>query len=329
MHGRRKSGDQMSCQRFTQREAHPLLRPVLAAGIALFLGAGCASAADLTTTTDNTPPLVDPTLPPSNALEDYFLHWFDRVHEAQATQPHWMTPIATVTPRLEEEIRYDQYFEQLGNGAQVTTFDSGKGLELIPTTTNEVLINAAPYEQRSLKSPASGWGDWNFLTIKQRIISAPEDKGNYIVTAFLGVQAPIGAPAFTNKAWVITPTLAGGKGWGDFDIQATMGVPIPTEYESTIGTSLVTNVTLQYHFLEYFWPELEFNDTYWFDGERAGLNQLFITPGIVFGRFELVGQLKGIIGVGYQFAVSPELRMEPALTPTYDHAWLLTSRIAF
>jgi hypothetical protein len=44
----------------------------------------------------------------------------------------------------------------------------------------------------------------------------------------------------------------------------------------------------QYHFLEYFWPELEFNDTYWFDGtQRAHRNQLFLTPGIVFGRFAL------------------------------------------
>ena len=41
----------------------------------------------------------------TDPITDYFLHWFDRAEEAQATQPHWMTPITTVTPRLEQEYR--------------------------------------------------------------------------------------------------------------------------------------------------------------------------------------------------------------------------------
>jgi hypothetical protein len=60
----------------------------------------------------------------------------------------------------------------------------------------------------------------------------------------LGLSGADARLAITNKAWVITPTLAGGKGIGDFDIQATVGVPVPTAFESTIGTSLVTNVAL-------------------------------------------------------------------------------------
>lgn len=300
----------------------------LGAAAAIAAGTAAAQAADLP---DNTAPPIFTNASPTDPITDYFLHWQDRVHEAQATQPHWMTPIATVTPRLEQEIRFDTQFQQLGTGGQLTNIDGGKGLELIPTTMNEILINAPAYEERSIKSPAHGFADWNFLTIKQRILSAPEDKGNYIFTAFLGVQAPMLASPFTSKAWVITPTLAGGKGWGDFDIQATVGAPIPTSHESIIGTSLVTNVAFQYHFLEYFWPELEFNDTYWFDGlQRAHRNQLFLTPGIVFGRFALGNGLKGIIGVGYQFALDPQPPvLTPALTPTYDHAVILTSRLAF
>ncbi|QXX73865.1 hypothetical protein MHY1_00666 [Methylovirgula sp. HY1] len=302
----------------------------LAIGIAFILGIGAAAAADLPDAGDGTPPVVDPTLPPTTSLESYFAHWQDRVREAQATQPHWMTPLVTVTPRLEQEIRYDQYFQRTATGADVDNFDSGKGLELIPTTTEEILINAPPWQQRTIIKPVSGFGDWPFLTIKQRIISAPEDQGNYIVTAFLGFQAPIGAPAFTNGAYVITPTIAGGKGWGDFDIQATMGVPIPTAYESAIGTALVTNVALQYHIFKYFWPEVEFNDTYWFDGMRGGENQLFITPGVIVGRFPIGGTAKLIFGLGYQFAVTPSpVVFDPALTPTYNHAWLLTARMAF
>src|SRR5438477_5012549 len=29
---------------------------------------------------------------------------------AKESQPHWMTPVVTVTPRLEQEFRYDQFF---------------------------------------------------------------------------------------------------------------------------------------------------------------------------------------------------------------------------
>lgn len=302
---------------------------ILAIGIAFLLGANCALAADLPDTKDGTPLVADPTLPPTISLADYFAHWEDRVREAQATQPHWMTPLVTVTPRLEQEIRYDQYFEHNAQGSDIDNFDSGKGLELIPTTTNEVLINAPPWQQRTIIKPASGFGDWPVLTVKQRIISAPEDQGNYIVTAFLGFQAPIGVPAFTNGAYMVTPTLAGGKGWGDFDVQATMGVPIPTAYESAIGMSLVTNVAFQYHIFEYFWPEVEVNDTYWFDGERAGYNQLFITPGVIVGRFPIGGTAKLIFGIGYQFAVTPTPVLIDPVTPIYNHAWLLTSRMAF
>jgi hypothetical protein len=308
--------------------ASRMARPVLVLGMGMAaMGLAAPALATDIFTEDPLPTFAGPT---DNPIEYYFLHWYDRVREAQATQPHWMTPLATVTPRLEEEIRYDQSFQQLGSGAEVTNFDGGKGLELIPTTMNEVLINAPNYEERYVKSPAYGFSDWKFLTIKQRIVSEPEDKGNYIVTTFLGVQAPMLGSPFTNKSWLITPTLAGGKGWGDFDIQATTGVAIPTAYQSTIGTSLITNVAFQYHFREYFWPEVELNNTYWFGGERADLDQLFVTPGIIFGRFAIGNNLKAIFGFGYQVAVTPTpIITKPALTPTYDHAWLLTSRIAF
>ncbi len=272
-------------------------------------------------------PATDFWSDPSSWLEDYLAHWYDRVDQAQASQPHWITPLATVTPRLEEEFRYDQLFEHLGNGANLYNFDGGKGLELIPTTTNEVIFNLPPYLDRTEVEQAHGLGDWPFFLVKQRLLSANEENGNYILTAFLAGQAPIGASPFTNHAYVVTPTLAGGKGWGNFDIQATVGVPIPTELESTIGTSLATNVALQYHLGQYFWPEFEFNDTYWFDGEREGKNQLFLTPGIIFGRIPLGGREKLIVGVAYQFAVSKQT-FDP-LTPMYNRAWLLTSRLAF
>ncbi|HKD46245.1 MAG TPA: hypothetical protein VKB67_01010 [Rhizomicrobium sp.] len=263
-----------------------------------------------------------------SAVGDYFDTWYDRVNEAQSSQPHWMTPLATVTPRLEQEFRYDQNFQRTNTDANITIYDGGKGLELIPTTTNEILLNLPPYEERTGAKAASGWADWPLLTVKQRLASANEDNGNYIVTAFLGLQKPLNNRAFSNHAYVITPTIAGGKGWGDFSVQATLGAGIPTEHANTIGTSFITNVALQYHIDEYFWPEIEFNDTKWSGGARGGLNQLFMTFGIIFGRFQLAEHARFIIGGGYQTALSPTLVKVP-LTPAYDHNWLLSARLAF
>lgn len=267
--------------------------------------------------------------PSSDAVSEYFAHWYDRVAAAQASQPSWITPIATVTPRLEEEFRFDYMNETLGNGATVNVYDGGKGLELIPTTTNEVLINLPPYQTRSLRNPASGFNDWPFLTIKQRLISANAQNGDYIVTGFLGLQAPIGIAKFTNNAWIVTPTLAAGQGWGPFDIQATVGAPIPLEHGSVIGTSLVSNTTFQYHVGEYFWPEFEVNLTHWFNGQRADKTQVFLTPGVVLGRFKLAGRSKLIAGLGYQFAVAPAQALHPVLTPTYKHAFVGSLRLTF
>ena len=277
-------------------------------------------------------PTVSPTTtapPVQNAISEYFAHWFDRVNEAQATQPHRITPLVTVTPRLEEEVRADAYIEHLGNGASVTSYGNGKGLELIPTTTNEVIITAPTYLERGTVRPASGYGDWPFILIKQRLLSANEQNGNYIVTAFLGATAPIGSRLFTNRAWIITPTIAGGKGWGDFSVQATLAASFPTAHVHTIGQAIAGNVAFQYHTLKYLWPEVEVNWTYWPDGLHAGKNQIFITPGIIFGRFELGGRLKANFGFGYQVAVSPTLTKTPVLTPVYNHAWVVTGRVSF
>lgn len=271
-----------------------------------------------------------PVASQSAPVPSFFDQWAATADEARATQPHWMTPLATVTPRLEQEFRYDQFFQHRGDGADLTVFDGGKGLELIPTTTNEILLNLPAYTDRELRGRNThGWSDDNFLTIKQRFISANEENGNYIVTGFLGFQAPTGDRNFTLDSWVITPTLAAGKGWGDFDIQATVGVPIPLSHEREIGTSVVTNVTFQYHLFKYFWPELEFNHTHWFDGARAGRDQLYLTAGVIFGRFEIAPKVNFIIGAGYQTSIGPKFILAPAITPLYDHAVLVTSRITF
>jgi hypothetical protein len=289
---------------------------------------GGAFAADLTF------PQPEPAVAPDDPVAEYFAAWYDRVDAAMASEPDWMNPITTVTPRLVNQIRYDQFQQFLGNGAEVNNYFGGKGLELIPTTTNEILINVPAFEQRlpegSKVKPATGFADGNFVTIKQRLLSANEENGNYILSAFLGFQAPTGITAFTNRpAWIVTPTIAGGIGWGEFDIQGTISYTLPTDEQNHIGTSLVTSTTLQYHIGEYFWPEFAFNDTQWTSGVRADRNQLFVSPGIMFGRFQIYNRAKFNFGIAYQVAVVPDHHITDPLTPMYNHAWTLSLRITF
>ena len=39
--------------------------------------------------------------------------------------------------------------------------------------------------------------------------------------------------------------------------------------------------------MQYFWLELQVNYEYWPNGEHVGLNQVLLTPGIIFGRFKI------------------------------------------
>src|SRR4029077_17327903 len=84
------------------------------------------------------------TAPRARAQEGYFSNWFARVDKTQAEQPHWITPIATTTPRLEEEFRYDQLWQVSSAGVTTNNYDGGKGLELIPLERVEVIFNLHP-----------------------------------------------------------------------------------------------------------------------------------------------------------------------------------------
>jgi hypothetical protein len=45
--------------------------------------------------------------------------WFRRSDRAKADQPHWMTPLVTITPRLEQEFRTDFVAEQTSAGSEL------------------------------------------------------------------------------------------------------------------------------------------------------------------------------------------------------------------
>ena len=237
------------------------------------------------------------------AQDGYFSGWFDRVNRTQAEQPHWITPLATTTPRLEEEVRYDQLWQVNAKGVTTDNYDGGKGLELIPFRDVEVIFNAPPYLQHNNPAVRDGFGDVSFL-VKYRMLSANEEHGDYILTAFLGWSLPTGS--YSNGALhaVITPTLAYGKGFRNFDVQGTFGVGLPVADVNLVGRNYAWNNTFQYRLFRKFWPEVELNSTFFQDGKNDGQRQNFVTPGLILGRFHLWKRLGLTCGGGYQIATT-------------------------
>ncbi len=261
-----------------------------------------------------------------SAADDFLDAWFDRVTKIQSEQPHWITPLVTVTPRLEQELRYDQSWEDLPGGKTLTNYDNGKGLELIPFDPVELIIGAPPWETENTHPRKQGWADESFL-LKYRLLSANEEEGNYILTAFMGLSVPWGGENYTEDHYIFTPTIAFGKGFGDFDFQSTLGMSVPDNGDSKYGggTPVLFNTTFQYHLLKILWPEVEFNYTEWPSGKHEGINdqgdELFITPGVVIGRIPISHRLKLVVGAGYQIAVTDH--------PLYHNNFILSVRLPF
>ena len=113
-----------------------------------------------------------------SSVEGFFDTWASIARQAKASQPHWITPLATVTPRLEQEFRYDEFFEHTEPVPTSKSMTAAKALRSFPTMTNEVLINLPPHNDRTIVKPASGWSDWPAITVKQRLLSANEENGN-------------------------------------------------------------------------------------------------------------------------------------------------------
>ena len=234
----------------------------------------------------------------------YFASWFKRVDKTQAEQPHWATPLATTTPRLEEEFRFDILWQTNNSGITTENYGGAKGLELIPAERVEVILVAPPaYIVHNDSLVRDGFGDWGFL-VKYRILSSNEEKGKYILTAFFQTTFPTGQYKNGATDAIITPTIAYGKGFGAFDIQGTFGVTLPTGNEAAIGRTYPWNNAFQYHLYRKFWPEVEVNYTHFQDGPSHGQTQVFMTPGLVIGRIHLWKRLAVTVGGGIQIATT-------------------------
>ena len=105
--------------------------------------------------------------------QNFFERWQARATKIQNEQPHWVTPLVTVTPRLEQEFRADFLREYTPTRGDFWNFDNGKGLELIPFKPVELIFNVPPYEEHNVPTIKDGFGDTTFL-MKYRIFARNE-----------------------------------------------------------------------------------------------------------------------------------------------------------
>lgn len=254
-----------------------------------------------------------------SSSDNFVSDWFRRSSRAESEQPHWAAPMFTVTPRLVQQFRYDIGW-QSGSGFTNANYGGGKGIELVPIDRVELSVSAPPYITHTKPGVNDGIGDMAFL-FKYRAASGNPENGNYVVTAMLAATVPTGT--YTNGARhaLLTPTLAMGKGWGNFDLQGTAGVTVPTGDLNVLGTPIVLNLTAQYHLLRYFWPEVEVNSTVWANGGNDGKKQVFLSPGLVFGKIHLWKRLGFAFGGGVQIAATQ--------FHAYEHNWVTSIRFPF
>ncbi|MBI3567823.1 MAG: hypothetical protein HY084_06420 [Gemmatimonadetes bacterium] len=251
----------------------------------------------------------------------FWTRWIRRSERNKAEQPHWLTPIATTTPRLEQELRYDIDWSQARPGMPyTTTFGNTKGLELIPFDDVEIIFGIPSYVAHGDPAVSDGWGDAQLL-VKYRLLAADQAHGDYILTVFLSSSFPTATEGNGQPRAIVTPTVAYGKGWGDFDIQGTLGVTEPVGSTSAIGRTYIWNHTFQFHALEKVWPELEVNQAWFSGGRNDGKSQTFLTPGVVIGRLPVTEAVGLTVGVGVQIAVSA--------FHTANHNYILSLRAPF
>jgi opacity protein-like surface antigen len=137
----------------------------------------------------------------------------------------------------------------------------------------------------------------------------------------MGASVPTGTYLNGASSAVLLPTIAAGKGWGNFDLQTTFGASIPTTRLDKLGTPLAHNIAFQYRVLRIVWPEIEVNSTFWANGAQSGHKQVFLSPGMVVGKLHLWKRLGMTIGGGAQIPVT-HYHLQ-------DHNFLISVRFPF
>lgn len=262
----------------------------------------------------------------------FIARYQSRVTATQNEQPHWITPLVTVTPRLEQELRTDFVRTVSNTGYNTWVYDNGKGLELIPFRRIELLFNTPPFLNHLAPHTNDGFGDVSFLS-KFRFFARNEEHGNTIVTAFFGGSVPTGKNGNGSCCAIVAPTLAVGKGWGLFDLTSTAGGTLPVSNSKSLGHSVLWNNVAQYHLAHtgvarFFWPEVEVNSSFFLGGSSDGKATTYATPGMVIGRIPMSHGSEGTPGrLGLTFGAGEQIAVTHFHTT--NHNLVLTVRMPF
>jgi hypothetical protein len=292
--------------------------------IALVFLSASLSIVSFAQSTTPTPAPISGSPTYSSGTESFFEKWQARASATQALQPKWIVPVVSPYPMLIQVFRAD--FTRQISPTHATTWNLGttRGVNLIPFARTEVDILVPPYFEHDTKT-FDGFGDFS-VTGKYRILSANEKHGNYLLTGQVSATVPTGSYANGATDAVVTPSIAGGKGFGKFDGFVSVGGALPTGNVKSIGRTIATNSVLQYHVQKYLWPELEINSTAWYGGSKDGKVQTFLTPGLMLGKYAIhpsdkTSRLGLAAGAGFQ-TVATHYR-------TYNHSLIFTARFLF
>jgi hypothetical protein len=262
----------------------------------------------------------------SAASGGFFYHWQARASATQAKQPGWAVPLVTTTTGLIQVLRTDVLRQIAPTLSTTWNFDNSKGVNLVPWARTELAIDLPPYFQHNTTAQ-DGAGDVSFLG-KYRLLSGNAQHGNYTLSAWVLATIPTGSYKNGSTDASLAPNLGGGKGWGRFDVQTTLGATLPTGQPAIAasGRPVAWNTVAQYHLGKLFWPEIESNATFFRGGTNDGKMQEFVTPGVIVGKYALhPGDPKARAGL----AVGAGMQIATSHFHSYNHGLVLTARWLF
>jgi len=258
------------------------------------------------------------------AQSHFFTSWEDRVRTTSAQQPSWAVPVFTPSSGLVQLLRTDEIRQYTPTHTTTWNYGGSKGFSLIPWYKTEIDVNPPPYIQHNNPKVADGAGDLSFL-LKYRVFTANEKKGSYSVSAAIAATAPTGSYKNGSIDGTLSPTVYIGKGFGPFDVQTAAAKSLPTGHTSTLGRPVSWNSVVQEKVCKLFWPEIEFNSTFFQGGPNNGKMQAFISPGLMISKIKLLpapkNRLALVFGAGEQIAVTHY--------HAYNHELAFTTRIVF
>lgn len=261
---------------------------------------------------------------PLFAQQNFAARWEQRASQTQARQPAWAPPLVTTYVGLIQVARTDFIRQTAINGVQTWNLDGSKGLRLIPLANTEVDVNLPGYFEHSTPAVPNGAGDMSFA-IKYRLLAGGAGHGNYVMSAFLSSTIPTGSYKNGSPDATVSPNVAVGKGYGPFDVQSMIGASLPVADTLKLGRSILWNTAFQAHVHKYFWPEVEFNSTFFKGGANDGKAQVFVTPGLIAAHklhpHTPGSRLAVCGGIGEQIAASHFYG--------YNHAIAITTRFLF